>query len=99
MPYKWLPYRQAHLYEKEAERLKVSAVARSGRGFMRQYAKAATAKAMRQRPVRGSRQTWGLRRDNFIKRMMAQYRSHPTYRRWLALVMWAYRPPGGVPTE
>jgi hypothetical protein len=94
---RWLTYQHAHRYEQEAARLRVSIVARSARGFMRQYEKAGTAAAMRERPVRGTRQTWGQRRDNFVKRHMAQYRKHRTYRRWLALLMWAYRPPGPAP--
>lgn len=97
--YRWMTYGSATKYEKEAQRLGVSEVARSGRGFMRQYQKAGSAEAMRRRPVAGSRsgQTWGQRRANFIKRHMAQYRRHRTYRRWLALVMWAYLPPGPAP--
>ena len=99
--YRWMTYASAASYESEAERLGVSEVARSSRGFMRQYQKAGSAEAMRRRPVAGSRsgQTWGRRRANFIKRHMAQYRRHRTYRRWLALVMWAYLPPGPPPPK
>ncbi len=99
--YRWMTYSSAASYEGEAERLGVSEVARSRRGFMRQYQKAGSAEAMRRRPVAGSRsgQTWGRRRANFIKRHMAQYRRHRTYRRWLALAMWAYLPPGPPPPK
>ena len=47
--------------------------------------------------ARDGHQTWGRKRRNFIARHMAQYRQHPTLRRWLALSMWAYRPPGRKP--
>lgn len=98
--YLWMTYAQADAYRPEAERKKVSEVARSKGGFMGQYRQAKTAKNMRQRPVRGYKnQTWGDRRHNFIKRHMAQYTKHKTYRRWLALVMWAYRPPGPCPRD
>lgn len=35
---------------------------------------------------------WKKKRENFIKRHMAQYEKKPTYRRYLALVAWAYQP-------
>lgn len=72
----------------------VSAVARSGRGFMRAYEKAGSWAALDQ--------WWKDRRDNFVSRHMAQVRQrgeklwkngHPS-RRALALIMWAYMPPG-----
>ena len=99
---RWLTYEQAHAYEKEAERLGVSNTARSKHGFMREYQLAKTAVAMRSRPlpsgVHGG-DTWGTKRDNFVRRHMAQYTKNPTYRRFLALIMWAYRPPGRVPHD
>lgn len=97
-----MTYASAHAYEDEARRLHVSQTARSRTGFMREYQRARTAAAMRQRPlppgVSGGR-TWGQKRDGFIARHMATYVDHPTYRRYLALVMWAYRPPGPVPRQ
>jgi hypothetical protein len=43
-------------------------------------------------------QAWQDERRRFIARHMAQYEKNPTYRRFLALVMWGYlpdeRPPG-----
>lgn len=96
----WLTYRQAHAFEAEAARLRVSQVARASKGFMREYQKASTPAAMRVRRlptgVTGGT-TWGQKRDAFVKRHMEQYRRHPTYRRFLALTMWAYRPPGPIP--
>lgn len=88
----WVPYREAHGYEEAAKELGVSEVARSARGFMRQYEASGGAREMRRRPVAGyPGQTWGQRRDAFVKRHLAQYQKRPTERRWLALMMWAYR--------
>ena len=98
--YPWLSYAAAHAHETEAERLGVSTVARSRHGFMREYERARTASAMAGRPlpreVIGGR-TWGQKRDGFVARHMTAYREHPTYRRYLALLMWAYAPPEGPP--
>ena len=93
----WLSYARAHAHEAEARRLGVSAVARAPRGFMREYERAGGAAAMRARPlppgvVGGP--TWGAKRDAFVARHLAQYRAHPTPRRRLALLMWAYDPDG-----
>jgi len=35
---------------------------------------------------------WQNKRRGFIARHMAQYEKNPTYRRFLALVMWGYLP-------
>lgn len=35
---------------------------------------------------------WKIKRNNFIKRHLAQYNKQPTYRRYLALIAWAYKP-------
>ena len=93
--YPWLSYAEAHAHEAEAAREGVSEVARGPGGFMRLYERHGQA-ALRALP-HGSSSTWGRRRDNFVKRHMAQYAAHPTRRRWLALLMWAYRPPGRPP--
>ena len=98
--YSWMTYAAAHAYESEAERLGVSRVARSSRGFMREYQSARTAARMRERPlptgVTGG-QTWGQKRNGFVARHLKKYREHPTYGRYLALIMWAYKPPGPPP--
>ena len=99
--FRWMSYPRAASFIPAAAgcRPPVSAVARSARGFMGQYRLAGSVRAMRDRPVAGYKnQTWGQRRRNFIKRHLAQYRrpGGRTYRRWLALVMWAYNP-GPVP--
>lgn len=86
-------------YEPLARAWGVSAVARSPRGFLTQYKKAG-GKASGLTPY------WRNRRENFIKRHMAQLTGNrealwkfdkaserylPT-RRHLALIMWAYSP-------
>ncbi len=91
--YKWMSYRQAAAFLGQAEERGVSKVARSTRGFMTEYQRAGSAAAMRNRPVPGyPGQTWGQRRNAFVKRHLAQYRKNATDRRRLALIMWAYRP-------
>jgi hypothetical protein len=90
--YRWMTYAQAAKYLPAAKAAKVSEVARSQRGFMGQYRLAKTSKAMRDRPVRNYAQSWGQRRRGFLRRHLSQYAQKKTYRRWLALVMWAYRP-------
>lgn len=89
---RWMSYAQAHAWEAEARRHGVSAVARSARGFMRAYERHGTADAMRRAPHPKHDHTWARERANFVARHMVQYSRHRTYRRWLALVMWAYRP-------
>ena len=84
-------YEDAAAWEPEARRLGVSKVARSRRGFMRAYEKSPSGKAMWKKAATKG-ESWGARRRNFLKRALAQYRSNPTYRRWLSLVMWAYWP-------
>lgn len=100
MTYPWMSYAAAHAYEAEAERHGVSAVARSSKGFMREYERAGSARAMASRPlpagVTGGA-TWEQKRNGFVARHLPKYREHPTYRRYLALIMWAYMPPGGRP--
>lgn len=91
--YRWLPLRQALSYEDEMERLGVSKVARSPRGFLAAYKHHRTAAATKKAPVPGyPGQTWGERRNAFIGRHLPQYRANPTERRRLALIAWAYAP-------
>lgn len=61
---------------------KVSVVARKKNQFLDQYAYHGT-----QLPAQ-----WMLKRENFIKRHIVQYRYNPTIRRRLALITWAYDP-------
>lgn len=94
--FRWMSLKEAMSFENEAERLGVSKVARSERGFMRAYqAVGGDRKRMSERLVPGINrvQMWDKRRDEFVARHLKQYEKHPTYRRWLALAMWAYRAP------
>ena len=88
--------KESKILENEAKRLGVSKIARSERGFMRAY------EATRGNPILmstllvpgiGRTQTWSKRRNEFISRHIKQYEKNPTYRRWLALAMWAYKAP------
>ncbi len=80
-------------YVLEMRRRGVSKVARSSRGFLTAYRRAG-GRSSKLSPY------WKRRRDNFIKRHMAQARRHgeklikngKESRRWLALMAWAYRP-------
>lgn len=82
--YKWLSLREVLKYEPEMVRLRVSEVARSPRGFLTAYKRFGT--RLKSHPL------WSGRRNWFIARHLVQYRENPTYRRWLSLVAWAYRP-------
>ena len=89
-------YPEAHTFEPEADRLGVSTVARRAKGSMREYEKAVTANRMRDRPLPNgvvSGATWGQKRRTFIAQHLRQYEKHPTHRRYLALIMWAFKPP------
>lgn len=89
-------------HETEAEELRVSVVARSYRGFMRAYEKAkGNSRKMISMRVPGIKRVsfWAQRRQEFIARHLKQYQKKGgrTRRRWLALVMWAFKPPGRPP--
>ena len=83
--YRWLNLKTIKAYEQEMERLGVSQVARSRRGFLTAYKRAGGDR--RKLPDK-----WVKLRDAFIARHLAQYRINPTYRRKLALIAWAYMP-------
>lgn len=100
--FKWLSLNESLAHEEEARRLRVSDVARSNRGFMRAYEKAkGDPNAMARTLVPGIKRSsyWDKRRDEFVSRHLAQYKREggQSRRRWLALVMWAYKPPGKPP--
>jgi hypothetical protein len=95
MEYTWMTRTEIEKYIPEMERLDVSTVARSRRGFLYNYLKHGRSvknKLVGSRPESNAEQTWGERRHNFIKRHLAQYNENPTYRRYLALIAWAYIP-------
>lgn len=93
MAYKYLSLRKMEGYIPLMRALGVSEVARSKRGFVTAYRRAGG------RPDRLS-EYWRNRRDNFVKRHMAQVkkRREPLFeegiptRRHLALIAWAYSP-------
>ena len=93
MGYKYLDLELVRAFVSAAQKLKVSEVARSPRGFLRAY-----------RTADGNPQLlsdkWDEKRAAFIKRSMAavKKRKEPLWvkgvptRRHLALIMWAYSP-------
>ena len=96
--HRWMSLRRVLAAERQAEALGVSVIARGPGGFVREYQRAGTAARMKSRPVSGyPGQTWGQRRDAFIRRHLPQYLASPTERRRLALGMWACCPDCGAP--
>lgn len=85
--YHWLPLTVIRHHEPEMRRLGVSLVARSPRGFLTAYKRAGG-------DHRRLSDYWIRRRDGFIARHLAQFRVDYGYRRWLALIAWAYMPTG-----
>lgn len=88
----WLPLSTVLRHEADAASQGVSEVARSSRGFVRHYEAHKTPANMAKARVPGYNQTWNDRRNGFIARHLVQYHNNPTYRRRLALIMWAYDP-------
>jgi hypothetical protein len=75
-----------------AERLNVSEVARSSRGFVKVY-ESLRRPAMVERAVDTfSGQTWSRRRYGFIARTLPAYDASPSERRRIALLCWAFDP-------
>lgn len=85
MDYKYMSLKEIAEYEPEMERLSVSIVARSPRGFLTYFKKI-------HGDIRRVSGNWRKKRNGFIARHLAQYVKDPTYRRFLALVAWAYKP-------
>lgn len=79
-----MPLAAVERHVPEMERLGVSEVARSARGFLSAYRAAGTGAKL---PAE-----WRQKRLAFIKRHLPQYKQNPTYRRWLSLIAWSYRP-------
>lgn len=82
--YEWMRYPDVEKHVIEADQLGVSRVARGVGGFVRAYKKARVPKNMSHE--------WHKKRENFIKRTLAQYSKNPTHRRKLSLYMWAFNP-------
>tara|TARA_B100000676_G_C17957909_1_gene775804 strand:- start:847 stop:1128 length:282 start_codon:yes stop_codon:yes gene_type:complete len=83
--YEWLNLKDVKIHEKQAREEKVSQKARSPQGFLPAFKKA------HGDPEKMSTQ-WHSKRHGFIARTLPQYQKKKTLRRWLALVMWAYKP-------
>lgn len=89
----WMTLKSIRKYTPLARKLKVSKVARSPRGFMTAYVRA-------KGKVKNLSPYWRNRRNNFVKRHMAQVRKNrerlwkkgKPSRRALALIHWAYMP-------
>jgi|SaaInlV_125m_DNA_1040241.scaffolds.fasta_scaffold49860_2 hypothetical protein len=96
--FKWLPLKEVVSHEAEAKRLGVSVIARSPRGFLTAYKNVNGDRGkMSESKVPGRRTYWDKERHSFISRTLGQYNKKKTLRRWLSLVMWAYKPPGDRP--
>ena len=80
--YSFIPYSTIRDHMDEIVHSKVSVRARSPGQFLKMYA----------RYGQNLPEAWALKRTNFIKRLMASYKVHPTRRRLLALICWAYHP-------
>jgi hypothetical protein len=83
--YKYIPLSEILEKEPEMEKLGVSEVARSKRGFLTYYKKIGGKKDK-------VNEEWENRRRGFIARHLAQYKNDHGYRRKLALIAWAYDP-------
>jgi hypothetical protein len=83
--YSYMPLSEIRKYEPEMQKLGVSEVARSPRGFLTAY------KRIGGNPNKLS-DDWKIKRHGFIRRHLAQYEVNPTLRRRLALIAWAYKP-------
>jgi len=92
--HQWLALSVVNRAVPVAARAGVSEVARSPRGFVAAYNRAGgDPRKMALMKVPGyPNQNWAQRRRNFVARHLAQYRTNPTPRRRLALIMWAYDP-------
>lgn len=88
MNYRYLTLKEIAKYEPDMERLGVSIVARAQRGFLTYY------KKIGGNPSKAS-EFWRKKREGFIARHLVQYSHNPTYRRFLALIAWAYKPSKG----
>jgi hypothetical protein len=79
MNYKLLSYADVSHFIPEMERLEVSKVARSDRGFLTYYKSNPTLN-----------EEWTTKRNAFLARTIPAYKKNPTYRRWLSIVAWAH---------
>jgi hypothetical protein len=90
LTWRYVPLRDVHAAVGIAERLGVSEVARSSRGFVSAYERFGKASHVENAIDPFSGQLWGVRRSAFIARHLPQYDENPTLRRKIALLMWAF---------
>jgi hypothetical protein len=88
--WRYVPLRDVHAAVGLAERLGVSAVARSNRGFLSAYERFGKAAFVEHAIDPYTGQLWGTRRAAFIARHLPQYDANPTLRRKIALLIWAF---------
>jgi hypothetical protein len=92
--FRYVPLRDVLSSVALADKLGVSEVARSSRGFLAAYERFGRPAYVENAIDIFSGQKWGDRRDAFISRHLPQYEDNPTTRRRIALLMWAYDPNG-----
>lgn len=81
-----MPLSRVLMYEKQAEELGVSKVARGPNGWLTHHKKNPNG-------IDALRDTyWREKRQGFIARTLVQYQKKPTLRRLLSLIMWSYQP-------
>lgn len=88
--YKVMPLKEVLKYEDEAKEKGVSKVARSSSGFLGQYKKYKDFDKFKDKKASNSNMDWEDKRESFIARHLEQYKSNPTRRRKLSLIIWAY---------
>lgn len=81
MFYPYLSKQELSEWLPEIEKFKVSVVARSPGQFVDKYMNNIILPEF-----------WVNKRNNFIKRTLPAYIKNPTYRRYLSLIAWAYKP-------
>lgn len=92
MTWPYAPLRDVIAAAAIAERLKVSEIARSDRGFVKVY-ESLRRPALVERAIDSfSGQTWGRRRYGFIARTLPAYDASPSERRRIALLCWGFDP-------
>jgi hypothetical protein len=88
--WRYVPLHDVHSAIAIAERLGVSEVARSARGFVAAYDRYGKASSVESAVDPFSGQLWGICRAAFIARHLPLYDANPTLRRRIALLMGAF---------
>ena len=90
--YKWVSFKKIQKHEPLIVAQEVSEVARGPDGFLSEYKKHKYAHIMKNKKVPDENITWKQKRDAFIDRTLPAYMKEPTLRRYLSLLVWAYKP-------